>query len=444
MDAYKIVLALTGVALLGAAWLPHVLKRHSLTFPIAYVALGALLYASPLPLPPADPLRYPVVTERLMELTVLIALLGAGVRIDTRFGWRRWSVTWRLLAITMPATILAAFLLGQHLLGLGVASALLLGAVLAPTDPVLASDVQVHGPGEGGEDPVRFGLTSEAGLNDGLAFPFVWLAIAFAGAAAGTPVDWLHWIGIDVLWRLGAGVGVGVALGYGLMHVIFRIERKDALSATSDGLTALAVTLLVYGIAELLHAYGFIAVFVAAVVMRHGEHRHPYHRTLNLFAEQCERLLTALVLIAFGGALAEGILGTVTWQHVAFAALIVLVVRPLSGWLALTGLGLSPAERWSLAMFGVRGIGSIYYLAFATGAATFAGRDTLWSVVALVILFSVLLHGLSAKHVMARLDRLRGRGRRPAHISLDPDPLAADEADRTPSRATATPDRLDS
>lgn len=408
MDPYKIALAIVGLALLGAAWLPHLLKRHPLTFPILYVALGAVLYALPLPLPPADPLRYPKVTEKLAELTVLIALLGAGVRIDTRFGWRRWGTTWRLLAIAMPLTIAACVWMGQALLGMGLASALLLGAVLAPTDPVLASDVQVHGPGEGGEDPVRFGLTSEAGLNDGLAFPFVWLAIAVATAqAAGLQVDWTYWLAVDVFWRIGAGVGIGAVLGYGLMHVIFRIEREDTLASTSDGLTALAITLLVYGAAELAHAYGFIAVFVAAVVMRQGEHRHPYHATLNLFAEQCERLLTALLLVLFGGALAEGILGDVTWREVAFALAVVLVVRPLAGWISLAGSELATVDRLALAVFGVRGIGSIYYLAFAAGMARFAGLPSLWGAVALVILFSILLHGLSAKHAMAWLDRRR-------------------------------------
>lgn len=420
MDPYKTSVVLVGLALLGAVWLPHLLKRRALTFPIVYVALGAALYALPLPLPPADPLRHRVVAEHLTELTVIIALLGAGVRIDTRFGWARWRITWRLLAIAMPLTIGAAALMGQHLLGLGLASAVLLGAVLAPTDPVLASDVQVHGPGQGGEDPVRFGLTSEAGLNDGLAFPFVWLAIALAAAAAGTaPMDWTRWLAVDVLWRIGGGVGIGAALGYGLMYLIFRIDRGDPVATSSDGLTALAITLLVYGVTELFHAYGFIAVFVAALVIRQGEHRHPYHESLNLFAEQCERLLTALVLILFGGALAEGILGDVRWQHVVFALGIVLVVRPLSGWLALAGLGLRKADRAALSVYGVRGIGSFYYLAFAAGMAEFAGLPTLWGAVALVVLLSVLLHGLSAKHVMSWLDRTRARWPRRAKVADD-------------------------
>lgn len=408
MDPYKFFLLLAGAALLGAAWLPYLLRRQAMSFPVVYVALGALLYLPDLPLPPPDPLRNGVIVERFTELTVLVALLGAGIRIDTRFNWRRWHLTWRLLLIAMPITIVGGTLLGQQVMGYSLAAAALLGAVLAPTDPVLAADIQVDAPGKGGEDPVRFSLTSEAGLNDGLAFPFVWLAIALAGAASsGEAVDWRHWWAVDVAWRLLGGIGIGWAVGYGLMHLLFRVEREHALSRTSDGLTALAIILIVYGVAELVHAYGFLAVFVAAVVIRHYEREHEYHNTLNLFAEQCERLLMALLLIAFGGALAMGLLGTLTWREWAVALGIVFVIRPLGGWLCLLGSGLQSNERWAIAVFGVRGVGSFYYLAFAFNHAKFDEQQSLWSVVALVVLLSVLIHGLSAKPVMHRLDRWR-------------------------------------
>lgn len=413
MDPYKLMLALAGLALLGAAWLPHALKRNPLTFPMLYVGAGIGLYLLPLPLPPADPFAYPQIIEKLAELTVLVALVGAGLRIDTPFGWRRWRLTWRLLGIAMPLCILAALLLGQHLLGYGLAAAVLLGAVLAPTDPVLASDVQVAPPGEGKEDPVRFGLTSEAGLNDGLAFPFVWLAIALAVAASGSePMSWSRWLALDVAWRVMGGVAIGWAVGYGLMHVIFRGDRDTAVSSSSDGLTALAITLFVYGVAELCHAYGFLAVFVAAVVIRQYERHHEYHTTLNSFAEQCERLLTAGLLILFGGAIALGILGGLTWQECVFAAVFVLLVRPIAGWWSLLGTGLPRRERWAIAVFGVRGIGSIYYIAFALNHAEFGNGPELWRVVVLIVLLSILVHGLSAKHAMAWLDRWRALGPR--------------------------------
>lgn len=409
MDPYKIALALIGLTLLGAAWLPHLLKRQPLTFPMLYVAIGAAVYALPLPLPPADPLRFPLVAERLCEITVLVALVGAGLRIDTRFGWRRWHLTWRLLGITMPLTILGGVLLGQHLLGYGIAGAMLLGAVLAPTDPVLASDVQVHGPGEGGEDPVRFSLTSEAGLNDGLAFPFVWLAIALALAVGGEPVDWGRWLALDFAWRVIGGVVIGWVVGYGLMHLIFRSERDTTLASSSDGLTALAITLFVYGVAELCNAYGFLAVFVAAVVMRQFEHNHQYHATLNLFAEQCERLLMALLLILLGGAVTGGILSALSPEEIVFALVFVLLVRPLAGWIGTIGTGLRARERWTIALFGVRGIGSFYYIAFASSHAPFQRIEAVWSMVCLVVLLSILLHGLNGKRAMGMLDRRQGR-----------------------------------
>jgi len=409
MDPYKLVLLLFGLVLLAAAWLPHLLKRQRITFPMAFVAAGIALYVVPLPLPlaAADPLRYSTITEYLAELAVLVALVGAGLRIDTRFSWRSWHLTWRLLAITMPLTILASFLLSRHLLGYGFAAAALIGAVLAPTDPVLATDVQVHAPGKGGEDPVRFALTSEAGLNDGLAFPFVWLAVALASASAAEPIDWTHWLTLDVLWRVAGGVGIGWLVGYALMRMIFRGEHDTSLSATSDGLTALAITLTVYGIAELCHAYGFLAVFVAAVVVRQYEYDHAYHEHLHSFAEQCERVLIAVLLILFGGAIAGGILAALTWQEIVFALSFVLLVRPLSGFIALFGSGIVKRERWAIALFGVRGIGSFYYLAFALNHAEFAEAEALWRVVSLVIVISILLHGFSARLVLAWLDRWR-------------------------------------
>lgn len=414
MDPYKVAVTLVGLALLSAAWMPQLLKRYPLTLPMFYVAIGFLVYWLPIDLPAADPLRYPVVAEHLTELAVLVALVGAGLRIDTRFSWRRWRLTWRLLGITMPLTILGGVLLGQHLLGYGIATAMLLGAVLAPTDPVLASDVQVHGPGEGGEDPVRFGLTSEAGLNDGLAFPFVWLAVALALAAAGEPMDWGRWLALDVAWRVGVGVLIGWGVGYGLMHLIFRVERESSLATTSDGMIALAITLFVYGVAELCHGYGFLAVFVAAVVVRQHERDHEYHTTLSLFAEQCEKLLMALLLILLGGAVASGILGALSLQEILFALIFVLLVRPLAGWIGTIGTGLQQRDRWTIAVFGVRGIGSLYYLAFALNQADFPGTRALWSMVCLVVLLSILLHGISARQVMEWLDRRRGRGRRAA------------------------------
>lgn len=412
IDTYELTLGLMGLVLIGATWLPHLLRHRVLSFPIIYVALGFALYQLPLPFPDPDPLRSGLETERLTELVVLVALLSAGLRIDTPLGWKRWNAAWRLLAIAMPLCIVLGIVFGHWLVGFSLASACLLGAVLAPTDPVLAADVQVGPPGEGKEDPVRIALTSEAGFNDGLAFPFVWLAIAVAGAASGE-LDWVgRWLWLDVGYRTLVGLGIGWGLGYALMHLIFRVQIPSRISENEDGLAALGITLLVYGITEVLGGYGFLSVFVAALAIRHYERSHAFHGALNLFAEQCERLLMTALLLLFGGALADGILDALTWQSMLFGLGFVLLVRPLAGMLSLIGNPLPWRERLAISSFGVRGIGSFYYLAFGLNHAQFSMKPELWATVSFVVLVSILVHGLAATSIMGYLDSQRKRPRR--------------------------------
>lgn len=408
MDTYELTLGLMGLVLIGATWLPHLLKQRVLSFPIVYVAMGFLLYQLPLPFPDPDPVTWGGATEHLTELVVLVALASAGLRIDTPVGWKRWNPAWRLLGIAMPICIGLGIWLGHSLVGLSVASACLLGAVLAPTDPVLAADVQVGPPGAGKEDPVRIALTSEAGLNDGLAFPFVWLAIAVASSAGG--YEWVgQWLWLDLVYRTAAGVLVGWGLGYLLMHLIFRVESETRISQTEDGLAVLGITLLVYGVAETIGGYGFLAVFVAALAIRHYERAHPFHDTLNLFAEQCERLLMTGLLLLFGGALAHGILDFLDWKSMLFGLAFVLLVRPLAGMLSMIGSALPWRERLAISGFGVRGIGSFYYLAFALNQGWFPDRRELWATVSFVVLVSILIHGLAATSIMQYLDTRRER-----------------------------------
>lgn len=420
MNTYELTLGLMGLVLIGATWLPHLLKQRVLSFPIVYVGLGYLLYQLPLPFPNPDPVRSGEATEHLTELVVLVALLSAGLRIDTPIGWKRWNSAWRLLVIAMPVCIVLGGVLGQVVIGLSLASACLLGAVLAPTDPVLASDVQVGPPGEGKEDPVRIALTSEAGLNDGLAFPFVWLAIAIASSRAGDFGWFGQWLWLDVAYRTGAGVVIGWVLGYALMYLIFRVESGTRISQTEDGLAALGITLLVYGVTEVAGGYGFLAVFIAALAIRHYERAHRFHDTLNLFAEQCERLLMTAILLLFGGALAKGILDALTWQAMAFGFAFVLLVRPAAGLLSMIGSPLPWRERLAISAFGVRGIGSFYYLAFALNQGWFPMRRELWATVSFVVLLSILVHGLASTSMMQYLDSRRIKSRQRTSVDSRP------------------------
>jgi NhaP-type Na+/H+ or K+/H+ antiporter len=433
MDPYIVVLTGFGAVVLLTAWLPMVLKELPLSLPIVCVALGYGLFSIPgLPGIAPHPADHPHVTERLTEFIVLIALMGAGLKLDRALAWATSALTWRLLGIAMPLTILALAVLGYTLLGLGLAAAVLLAAALAPTDPVLASDVQVGGPREGKEDEVRFTLTSEAGLNDGLAFPFVNLAIALA-AAAQTGGDWfLEWVAVDVVWKLAAGVGVGWGVGRMLGWLTFRMPNRAKLSRTGDGFVALGVTCLGYGLAEMAHGYGFLAVFVAALGLRAAERNHSYHEKLHDFAEQLERLLMMVLLVIFGGSIAAGgLLSGLTWEAGLFALIALFIVRPLSGWISLMGSRPSADEKAVISFFGIRGLGTAYYLAYAVNHADFPEAKLIWNVSGLIILISIVLHGTTVTLAMRHLDRRaqRRRGREVPRPLPDgtprPDPAAA-------------------
>ena len=433
MDLPDFVFAVVGIGSLLAAMLPRVLEGRPFSLPVVFLSLG--LAIGWLPFLPVDvrPQGEATITflEHLTEVVVIISLMGAGLALDRPLGWRRWQSTWRLLGIAMPLTIVAVAFLGWWGLGLGPAAAALLGAALAPTDPVLAGEVQVGEPAseevdlEQAEDEVRFGLTSEAGLNDALAFPFVYFAITMA--QKGTDVgSWLgRWLAVDVAWRIGAGVAGGLAVGWLLGRVFFSSRRQVLrLSEHREGFVALAATFLAYGVTELVQGYGFLAVFVAAVMIRSSERFHDYHLVLHQFVEQIERLLTVLVLLLVGVALADGLLEGVTWGQVAVALAVLLLVRPAVAALALAGGPGRPAERGAIAFFGVRGVGSVYYLAYALGSADFRDGGDLLRVVALVIVGSVVLHGVTAGPAISWLDRERERrgGAVPVTGTADPRP----------------------
>jgi sodium/hydrogen antiporter len=410
MEIYTILLVVLGTVVLLTSWLPMVLRELPLSLPIVSIALGALVGWSFLsPILEANPLENRYFTERLTEFVVIVALMGAGLKINRPIGWRRWILAWRLLGIAMPLTIAGIALLGWNLLGLDLPSALLLGAVLAPTDPVLASDVQVGPPSEEAEDEVRFALTTEAGLNDWLSFPFVYLAIAIALSQASGGTPWLQdWIVVDVFWRLAAGIGVGWATGWLLGYVTFRLPNRAQISRTGDGFVALGITWLSYGLAELVHSYGFLAVFVAALTLRNSEREHKYHAELHAFSEQVERILMMVVLVCFGAAIAEGsIFGALSGPVVGVTLLVLFAVRPLCGWISLAGAPQPLREKAVIAFFGIRGLGSFYYLAFALGAAEFDQPKVLWVTVCLVVLVSIVLHGTTVTPTMRHLDRHR-------------------------------------
>jgi sodium/hydrogen antiporter len=415
-----LVYVVAGVSLLLAIVLPALLDRWAISAPMVLVAVGIGLGLTPLPDGlPLDPQDNRAAIEHVTELAVLVALMGVGLAIDRPFdwrnraSWRQWSTTWRLLGITMPLCIAGVALLAWGA-GLAPAAALLLGAVLAPTDPVLASDVQVAGPQTGDHevdesDELRFTLTSEAGLNDGLAFPFVYAAILLA--TEGAVQHWaLEWVGFYLIGKVVLGVLAGLVVGRVLAYVAFRSASPSLrVAERGESLMALAALVSAYGVGEVVGGYGFLAVFVCAMTFRSAERSHDYHAAMHEVAERLERLLTLFVLLVLGIALTRGLLASLDWRGVAIGLALIFVVRPVAGLVGLSPLGsrtspLTGPQRWAAAFFGVRGVGSIYYLAYAAGEAEELGANWLWSTVGFTIVASVLVHGALASPVMRRVD----------------------------------------
>ena len=398
-DAYDVALVIIGMGMLISVWLPQVLFRQSATLAVVPLAIGALMFSFYPELTTPDPLNKVgrVFWEKATEFVVVISLVGAGLRISRR-GRKPWNATLLLLGVTMPLTILAVAALGSWA-GLSLAGALLLGAVVAPTDPVLASEVQTKEPGED-ESDLRFALTGEAGLNDGLAFPFVYLAIAVAaaGGVSGSLVaEWAAW---DLLGRVAIGVAGGVVVGWVLGKVMYRVPGDSTLASAGVGSLMLCLYFLAYGLTEMVRGYGFIAAFVAAMVVRRENYDHRFNQQLSTFAHNLEHAAVAIMLVLLGG-LAPVLLRHLTWPLALTALALLLVIRPVIGFVSLCRHHFHIRHRLAIAFFGVRGIGSIYYLAYALGVISFRDENELWAVGVFLVVVSSVMHGLSAVPAMS-------------------------------------------
>jgi len=400
-------LLLFGSLIILVAWVPMLVRRTPLTLAIVCVGLGAGWFAMH-PEFSAAALEQPHMAEHLATITILVALMGAGLKIDRSFSFSGWRTTWRLIVIGMPLTIGCVLLLNIFIGGFAIPAALLMAAALSPTDPVLASEVSVGPPQAGDRGEIRFGLTSEAAVNDGMAFPFVQLAIVLTSAPFSGV--WLNWILIDLLVKSLGGIICGGIIGWLAGLATFKLPRWP-FSDTGDGLIALGLTLVAYAVADLVQVNGFLAVFVMAIVLRRSSPKDEFHGAMATFAEQIERLIAMLLLVFFGAALSLGMLDALGWRDVLIALLLLLIVRPAIGWLSLLGSPHDRVTRALIAFFGIRGIGTLYYMLYAFQEARFADQQRLWALGGFVVLVSVVLHGVTAGPLLTWSDRL-ARSRR--------------------------------
>lgn len=409
---------LIGCLLMVMALTSRLVQRLPMTGAVVYLAIGVAIGPWGAGLISIDLQRHGHVIELMAELGVLISLFAVGLKIEVAFSQRAWRVPLRLATVGMAVSIGLIALAAAAVLGLPWPVALLLGAILAPTDPVLASEVQIRHPGD--RDRLRFSLTTEGGLNDGTAFPAVMLGLVLLGVRDGGSYLWL-WLARDLVWATVAGLAVGTGCGLLVARVLAQLKRSGPLQF--EEFIVLGVITLSYGMALLVEAYGFLAVFAAGVALSHGERQ--WRATvppaageaatdepvvtprLLALSEQFERLAEVALVLTVGVLLAQ-----VRWSVsvLLFAALVLLVARPLTVMATVSVRDTSRQERRLLAWFGVRGIGSVYYLAFALnhGVPAIAGVWLLEAVV-VTIAVSIVAHGISATPLMARYQRGRQR-----------------------------------
>jgi NhaP-type Na+/H+ or K+/H+ antiporter len=368
--------------------------------------------------------------EHLSEIAVIISLFTAGLKLRAPLRDAQWRIAVRLASLAMVLTVGLVAAVGVWLLGLPLGAAILLGGVLAPTDPVLASDVQVEHPFQ--RDTLRFGLTGEAGFNDGTAFPFVMLGLGLLGLHPLGEGLW-RWVVVDLVWAVVAGLGVGTLLGGAVGRLVLYLRRTHREAVGLDDFLALGLIAFSYGVAVLLHAYGFLAVFAAGLALRRIEKKSnrgkpsedveqtaharadPEHATdpehapsymanavLN-FNEQLERIGEVSLVVVLGILLASVPLAS---EALWFTPLLFLALRPLAVLLSLLGTGTSRPQRGLMAWFGIRGIGSLYYLFYALnhGVQGSLARQ-LVPLVLTVVAVSILVHGISVTPLMQRYGR---------------------------------------
>ncbi|MDO9387319.1 MAG: cation:proton antiporter [Thiobacillus sp.] len=429
---------LVGGLLLARGLTAPLLLRLPVTPAIVYLAVGLLVGPTVLNLFHFNPLKESALLEVLTEVVVLISLFSAGVKMPVPFSFARWRTPFLLASVSMAVSVGLVAAFAYYLLGLPLGAGVLLGAILAPTDPVLATDVQTRHPSD--RDQLRFTLTCEAGMNDGSAFPFVMLGMGLLGLH-GLGEFGLRWVLVDVLWATAAAIAIGVLSGAALAYLARKLRGHPPRHKLMDDFLGLGLIGVVYGLSVWVDAWGFLAVFFAAVALRQTElkladidmnsavpenPKPPQTDPIEpeaenavpddapaptvsegslVFKEHLERLSELVLILLIGGTL---FLDSWDWRAVGLALFLFLVARPASVLVGLLGTRTAWPIRGMVGWFGVRGIGSLYYLMFAIqhGLPEDLALDLI-QLTLIAVTLSILVHGTSVKPLMRRFMRYR-------------------------------------
>ncbi|MEQ8385507.1 MAG: sodium:proton antiporter [Coleofasciculus sp. A1-SPW-01] len=404
MDIYILALLIIGLLLLlvtmGSGWI----KRLPLSYALIYLVVGIFLGPYGTNLIQLQPQTE--FLERITEFVVIVSLFSCGLKMNRPLRLRAWNSTIRLIAFLMPISIFAIAAISHWLLNLNWGAAVLLGAILAPTDPVLASEVQLAHIGD--RDELRFGLTSEGGLNDALAFPFVYFGIHWL--ENNNWQSWLkQWIVVDLIWAIAAGIGMGILVGNGVMWIKQQLQKFRPIDVLMEDFIGLSIILITYALTELINGYGFLSVFVAGLMVQRISPNHNRRLSQLEFTEKLEKLMEVGTILLLGSLLRIEPILKFGGEALLIAGLLIFAIRPLGAWISTTNLGFAklprsqfhPTTRWLFGWFGVRGVGSLYYLSYSLGKSLEGelGERIAW-ITSITVVLSIIIHGISATPLM--------------------------------------------
>ena len=424
---------IVGALMIAMAIGRKLVKRLPLTGAMIYLVVGFLLGPACAGLVTIDMERHVALLRTLTEAGLAVSLFAIGMFLRVELSDALWRLSLRLAGPAMLLTIAIMFVATRWGLGLAAGPALLLASVLAPTDPVLANELRVEEAGD--DEPLRFALSSEGGLNDGAASPMVYIALALCGVHSfGSGNPWTF--ALAILWGLAGAIAIGWALGTGIVVLVTKLRTRYDEALGLEGFLALGLVALVYGATLIADGYAFVAVFAAGVALRRQEMKatgkttprealqsvergereeaakdpelaHAYvAESMMGFSVEIERFVELGLMVIIGSFVSAHWRDLLHWSVVWPVLLLFAVARPLGCSLSLIGSSMDRQQRALSAWLGLRGVSAFYYLLFSLEKAGHATVARLEPTILATIVLSVLLHGATAA---ALIDRYRNR-----------------------------------
>ena len=442
-------MGVVGALLLVMALSSAFLRRLPITTSFVYLAIGIAIGPVGMGWVEINFISSGTLIEHLTEVAVILSLFVGGLKLRLPLRDPSWSAAYRLTGPVMIVCIAGVAVFAHFVFGFGWAASCLLGAVLAPTDPVLASTVSVNNARD--RDRMRYGLSGEAGFNDGAAFPFVIFALMWMDY--GDLGQWtLGWALHRLVWAIPAGLMVGYFLGKGIGRIAIWLRARFQDNEAPNDFLAMALIALVYVGAEAMGAWGFLAAFAAGIGFRHAEvaavrdnpdvsqetnpdalepdnnqhltddppaeelvarevteeeMKHPARAAgivvseIISFGDTAERLMEVMLVLLVGICIAV----YWDWRAIPLALALFFVIRPLTVLLFLIKTPTNMTQRWMMGWFGIRGIGSIYYLSYAMTHGLTEGLTELSGIILSVVALSIVIHGVTSQPILDFYER---------------------------------------